>query len=152
MSARIASITLFALLSPSAASAGVYTDDLSKCLIESTSTEDRTALVKWIFIAASVHPAISSLSTATTADIDSANQVTGALFMRLLTESCRLQTQKALRFEGPATIQLSFTVLGQVAGAELFSNPAVTKGMADLAKYIDSRKLDALKAEPLPDG
>ncbi len=72
--------------------------------------------------------------------------------MRLLTESCRLQTQKALRFEGPATIQLSFTVLGQVAGAELFSNPAVTKGMADLAKYIDSRKLDALKAEPLPDG
>jgi hypothetical protein len=149
---RIVSIALIASLSTGAAWAGVYTDDLSKCLVESTSTDDRTALVKWIFTAASAHPAISSLSTATPADLDSANQVIGALFMKLLTESCKLQTQKALRFEGPATIQLSFTVLGQVAGAELFSDPAVTKGMAGLEKYIDSEKLDALKADAPPGG
>ena len=152
MSAKSITIALIASLSASTAWAGVYTDDLSKCLVESTSTEDRTALVQWVFTAASAHPAISTLSTATPADVDSANQVIGVLFMKLLTESCRLQTQKALRFEGPATIQLSFTVLGQVAGAELFSNPEVAKRMSGLEKFIDPGKLEALKAEALPDG
>jgi hypothetical protein len=149
---RIISIILVSSLATGPAWAGVYTDELSKCLVESTSAEDRTALVKWMFTAASAHPAIHSLSTATTADMDSANEATGALFTRLLTESCKVQTQKALRFEGPATLQLSFTVLGQVAGAELFSNPAVTQNMAGLDKYVDSKKIEALKAESLPGG
>jgi hypothetical protein len=149
---RIISIALISSLATSPAWAGVYTDELSKCLVESTSADDRTALVKWMFAAASSHPAIRSLSTVTAEDLESANEATGALFTRLLTDSCKLQAQKALRFEGPATLQLSFTVLGQVAGAELFSNPAVTQSMAGLQKYVDSRKLEALQAEPLPGG
>jgi hypothetical protein len=141
---------LLGLFSAGNASAGVYADDLSKCLVENTTTEDRTALVRWLFSAASAHPAISSLSTIKPAEMDSANQVIGAMFMKLLTESCKVETQKALRFEGPATIQLSFTVLGQVAGAELFSNPLVAKEMAGIEKFIDSKKLESLNAETTP--
>lgn len=147
MSVRIVSIALLAALSANTALAGVYTDDLSKCLVEATTTGDRTALVKWMFTAASAHPAITSLSTVTSEDRDAANQVIGALFMKLMTESCREKTQKALKYEGPATLQLSFQVLGQVAGAELFSNPEVAKGMAGLEKFIDSKKLAALKEQ-----
>jgi hypothetical protein len=62
------------------------------------------------------------------------------------------QTQKAIRYEGPATIQLSFTVLGQVAGAELFSNPAVSREMSGIEKFFDTSKLEALKAEATPGG
>lgn len=147
MSVRRFSLALIAALSTNAAWAGVYTDDLSKCLVESTSTDDRTALVKWLFAAASAHPAIGTLSSVTPADLDSANQVVGGLFMKLLTESCKLQAQKALRFEGPATLQLSFSVLGQVAGAELFSNPVVANNMAGLQKFVDAKQLEALMAE-----
>jgi len=150
--AKLVSVALASLLVTNAASAGVYTDELSKCLVESTSAEDRTALVKWVFTAASAHPAIRSLSTVTAEDLESANEVTGALFMKLLTESCKVQTQKAIRFEGPATIQLSFTVLGQVAGSELFSNPEVVKGMSGLEKHVDAKKIQELKSEAIPDG
>ena len=31
--------------------AGVYTDELSKCLVEKTTTQDRTVLVTWVFTA-----------------------------------------------------------------------------------------------------
>jgi hypothetical protein len=150
VSKRTMLVALAGSLLAGTASAGVYTDELSKCLVESTTTEDRTALVHWLFAAASVHPAISSLSTVKPADMDAANQTIGALFMRLLTDSCKEQAQKALRFEGPATIQLSFTVLGQVAGAELFSNPLVAKEMSGIEKFIDPAKLESLKAEPPP--
>jgi hypothetical protein len=130
-----------------AASAGVYTDQLSKCLVDSTTTEDRTMLVKWLFTAASVHPAISSLSTVTFADRNAANQVIGNLFVKLLTDSCKDPAKAALKFEGPVTLQQSFQVLGQVAGTELFSNPQVAAVMADLDKHVDPAKLNVLRDE-----
>jgi hypothetical protein len=130
-----------------AASAGVYTDQLSKCLVDSTTTEDRTMLVKWLFTAASVHPAISSLSTVNAEDRDAANQVIADLFVKLLTESCRDMAKTALKFEGAVTIQQSFQVLGQVAGMELFANPQVAAVMADLDKHFDPAKLNALRDE-----
>ena len=68
--------------------------------------------------------------------------------MRLLTESCKDAATTALKFEGPATLQLSFQVLGQVAGAELFSNPQVAAVMADLDKHMAPGALDVLKSEP----
>lgn len=138
---------LIATLMSGAASAGVYTDQLSKCLVDSTTTEDRTMLVKWLFTAASVHPAIRSLSTVTAEDRDAANQVIGNLFVKLLTDSCREPAKAALRFEGAVTLQQSFQMLGQVAGMELFSNPQVAAVMADLDKHVDPAKLNALKDE-----
>jgi hypothetical protein len=152
VSKAILSVALLAAFTMPKAWAGVYTDELSKCLVESTSPDDRTALVKWLFTAASAHPAIGSLYAAKPEDKEAANQAIGGLFMKLLTESCKAQTQKALRYEGPATIQLSFTVLGQVAGAELFSNPAVAREMSGIEKFFDARKLEALTAETTPDG
>ena len=138
---------LIATLMSGAASAGVYTDQLSKCLVDSTTTEDRTRLVKWLFTAASVHPAIRSLSTVTAEDRDAANQVIGNLFVKLLTDSCREPAKAALRFEGAVTLQQSFQMLGQVAGMELFSNPQVAAVMPDLDKHVDPAKLNALKDE-----
>ena len=139
---------LLAMLATGSASAGVYTDALGKCLVDNTTTEDRTMLVRWLFTAASAHPAISSLSTVSAADRDAANKTTASLFVRLLTESCKDAAMTAMKFEGPATLQLSFQVLGQVAGAELFSNPQVAAVMADLDKHLDPGALDLLKAEP----
>jgi hypothetical protein len=39
---------------------------------------------------------------------------------------------------------MSFQVLGQVAGAELFQSPEVARVMAGLEKHVDKKKLDAL--------
>ena len=138
---------LAAIFVSGGASAGVYTDALGKCLVDNTTTEDRTMLVRWLFTAASVHPAISSLSTVSASDRDAANRTTANLFVRLLTESCKEAAKTAMKFEGPATLQLSFQVLGQVAGTELFSNPQVAAVMADLDTHVDPAALDVLKQE-----
>jgi hypothetical protein len=42
---------------------------------------------------------------------------------------------------------MSFNVLGQVAGTELFSSPEVAKAMSGLEKYADSAKIEALTKE-----
>ena len=66
--------------------------------------------------------AVSSLTNVKASDLETANAETGALFMKLLTETCLRHSKKAIKYEGPVAIQLSFQVLGQVLLMEIFSN------------------------------
>jgi hypothetical protein len=127
------------------ANAGLYTDDLSRCLVEKTSKEDRVTLVQWIFAAMSQNAAVATISKATPADVDKSNAAAGALIMRLLTDACVDKSKKAIKYEGQSAIQVSFAVLGQVATTDLIADPNVQKVLAGLGKYMDAKKLDALK-------
>ena len=140
-------VVLFALQSwPSQeALAGPYSDTLAKCLVSSTTTEDRSSLVRWMFTAASLHPAVKPISNVSDEQLDEANRIIANLVTDLLTESCREETEQALQYEGTTTIQTSFMVLGQVAGQELFASPEVAAGLSGLEKHIDEEKLGSLK-------
>ena len=129
------------LLPAPTAFAGPYTDDLSRCVVELTTPEDRADLVRWMFAAMSLHPAVKSIAAVTPEQLDAANKQTAGLFMKVLTESCREKAAKANTYEGPAAIETSFRLLGQVAMKELFSSPEVAAGMAALEKYADAEKL-----------
>ena len=124
--------------------AGIYTDDLSRCLVDKTTTEVKTAFVQWIFVAMSQHPSVASMTRITASDVDHHNQVAGAMVMKLLTETCVDHFKKAMKYESPTALQTSFAVLGQAAAGELFAHPDVVKVMSGLDKYLDGNKLKAL--------
>jgi len=69
--------------------------------------------------------------------------------MKLLTDSCKTEAQKAVQYEGQTTFQIAFEVLGKVAGQELFSSPEVAANLKGLAKYIDVEKIKALATTPM---
>lgn len=75
--------------------------------------------------------------------MDAANRQTGEMVMKILTESCPKQAEKAIQYEGASALETSFEVLGQVAGQELFSSPEVAAGMAGLVEYLDENRLKA---------
>jgi hypothetical protein len=135
---------LSAWLLPQSVYAGVYSDDLSKCLVASTTQEDRLTLVNWMFAAASLHPSVTAASPVSAEALDQVNKKMADLFMRLVTVSCKTQVEKALQYEGEVTFQTSFQVLGQVAGRELFSSPEVSAAMSGVQKHLDLEKLQAL--------
>ena len=133
--------------SAGAAHAGIYTDELSKCLVKSTSAADRIDLVVWIFDAISAHPAVSALSSVTPAHREATGVKAAQLLTRLLLQDCRSQTVEGVKYEGGVAIQQSFSVLGQVAMAGLMSDPAVSKSIAAVATHLDQDKLKALMVE-----
>lgn len=138
---------LFLVAAAAPSHAGVFGDDLTRYLIERTAKEDRADLVRWIFVAMARRPLVSSMSNVKAEELEKANKGVGALFMRLLTETCKDKTKAAMQAEGAAAIQLSFQVLGQVAARELFADPSVVGVMSGLEKYVDSEKLKELGAE-----
>ncbi|MGZ7039863.1 MAG: hypothetical protein ACXVJO_16930, partial [Thermoanaerobaculia bacterium] len=116
-------------------------DALSKCLVTSTSSADKTALVRWMFATMSLHPDVQALSSVTAVQRAEINKNTARLFERLLTDSCASETKEAVKYEGPSTIESAFSVLGQVATREMFTNPKVAAGLEELGKNFDEEKL-----------
>ena len=145
MKALLAGGTALALMSGSTGvHAGVYGDDLTKCLVSSTTDADKALLMKWIFSAMSLNKEVAGYVDMPAGVREGINKDAGVLYMRLLTDSCKAQTRDAFKYEGQAAIGAAFTVLGQVASQGLFGDPAVAAGMADMIKHIDEAKLKAV--------
>lgn len=138
---------MFALGLPGAASAGVYSDDLAKCLVKAASPADVSVFMVWLFSAMTLQPDVAPYSSMTDAQRDAAAKKAAELLQRLMTEDCRKETVAAVKFEGPASIETGFNVFGQVAGRGLFSNPSVAAGMGRMQAYFDVSKLEALGRE-----
>jgi hypothetical protein len=145
MKGLLLSAPVLALLCTSnPAVAGPFADDMAKCLVNSSSREDRTLLVRWIFSVITLHPDLTAMSSVSAQQRVELSKRAGALFQRLLFESCRSQTQQALQNEGRQTIQYAFQVLGQVASQGMFADPHVMEGIKELGKNVDEEKLKSL--------
>jgi hypothetical protein len=135
---RLASIAAFvvSLTLTSAAQAGPYTDDLSKCLVQSTSANDRIAFMQWMFSAMALHPAVSKLSSITPDQRVAFDKNAANLLVRLMSADCRQQTISAIKYEGTAAMQTSFQIFGQVAMRGLMGDPHVAEGLNTLGTYF----------------
>jgi hypothetical protein len=131
-----------AIAASAPASAGVYSDDLGKCLVNASSAEEKQQLVQWMFFSIALNPAIKPYSNITPEQRDATNKAMAGLLEKLLGESCRAETQEAIRYEGNAAFAESFRLLGQVAGKEMFASPDVSAGSAEFTKHLD---VDALQ-------
>jgi hypothetical protein len=140
----LACVTLGIATASLSAHAGPYGDDLSKCLVSSTTDSDKAMLMKWVFSAIALNKEVAPFVNMPAEVRTKVNQDTAGLFMKLLTDTCKKQTQEAFKYEGQAAIGTAFQLLGQVASQGIFSDPAVAAGMTELAKFFDEEKLNAV--------
>jgi len=131
------------------ATAGIYSDQLGSCLTTKASTDDQTLLMKWMFSAMALHPAIQSMGTVTISAEQQAqtDKAMGEMFVRLLATDCRTESVAAIKNEGPGALASAFQTLGQIAGAGLMTAPEVAAGMSGVETHIDTQKLEELAQE-----
>lgn len=130
-----------------AATAGTYTDQLGTCLTQKASQDDQTQLMRWMFAAMALHPAIQSMANVSAEQRAEIDQTMGNLFVRLLTVDCRAESVAAIKNEGPGAISMGFQTLGQMAGGGLMTAPEVAAGMSGVQSHIDAAKLEELAQE-----
>jgi hypothetical protein len=123
------------------AQAGIYADDMARCLVRATNEQDKVALVRWIFANAALHPEVKAISAVSPEQLSGFNKGMAQLVERLLTQDCRNQTTEAVRNEGATVLQTSFRVLGEVAMNGLMTDPQVQKGFAEFGSFLDPQKL-----------
>lgn len=144
----LAAMVLLACWTPGGkAHAGIYSDELAKCLVKSTTSEDRKALAVWIYSAMSRHPYIKSYSKLSASESEAATKTASELMQRLMIVDCRNDTGSAIKFEGTSALERAFTVLGEVASREIMSAPEVAKGIEQLGEFVDVEKFNELAKE-----
>lgn len=153
IAAGLAGVATF-IAAPSAyAAPGVYTNALTKCIVQSTSDADKRLVVTWVFAVIALHPDVQNMMTVSPEERDDANKRIANLFETLLTKTCRTEATEAIKYEGNEAIGKSFEVLGQIAMRELLTNPQVNAGLAGFAKYIDTQRIEEVlkpKADDKP--
>jgi hypothetical protein len=141
--------TALAILAGTAlpASAGVYGDDVTRCIVKSTSDDDHIILVRWVFAAMALHPAIKTYASVSEVDRAGFNKQVGDMVTRLLTKDCRKETVTALKYEGTGFMEQSFKALGEIAMGGLMAAPEVNAGFAELTKAMDLKAIVELAVE-----
>ena len=137
-------ILFFSLLLVGNTSAGVYSDDLGKCIVERTSPEDKLLVVQAVYAAMSKHPEIVSFSRISRQDDAKFKKEFARIFTDLIVDSCRSEAKLAFRYEGEYAFQQAFELLGQVAMVELMQNPRVSNYFEQLGNEIDASKFEGV--------
>lgn len=131
------------LLSANLLSAGPYSDALGRKLVASTTPAEKAVFVRWLFVAMSLHPDLKDMAAITPAQREAANKEIAALMTRMLSETCVAEAKLALKHEGQAAFESAFSIFGEMAAQDLFGNPKVNEGIAELEKYVDGKAIAA---------
>lgn len=123
------------------ATAGTTVDQLSECLVKSTTAADKTAVLQWTFVALSTHPDLKSFSNVTDAQKEQLDQKLATVLQRILVEQCSTQTKAVIQAEGIQAVGNSFQELGQITGEEILKNPEVKQQLKGVVRYLDLNKL-----------
>ncbi|MCO8088972.1 hypothetical protein [Acinetobacter indicus] len=121
--------------------AGPAVDQLSDCLVKSTTATDKTAVLQWTFVALSAHPDLKHLSQVTPEQKQALDQKLAAVLQRILVEQCSAQAKAVIQAEGIQAVGSSFQELGQITGEEILKTPEIKSQLNGVLRYLDLNKL-----------
>lgn len=123
------------------ATAGPTVDQLSNCLVKSTTTTDKKTVLQWTFVALSTHPDLKAYSNVTDVQKEQLDKSLATVLQRILVEQCSSQTKAVIAAEGVQAVGDSFQELGQITGEEILENPEVKGQLKGVLRYVDLNKL-----------
>lgn len=126
---------------PKAASPVRAQDALTRCLIESTSEDEKRILVKWVFSVIAQHPDIASMTRIDATQRTSIDRDAAAVFETLLADQCAAPLRVAMKQSGTDAIGRSFQALGTSAATDMLQNPQVVSSGAGLMKHLDMQRI-----------
>ncbi len=121
--------------------AGPTVDQLSNCLVKSTTAADKTTVLQWTFVALSAHPELKKFSNVNEEQRTQLDKNLAQVLQRILVEQCSAQTKAVIAAEGVHAVGDSFQELGQITGEEILENPEVKTQLKGVLRYVDLNKL-----------
>ena len=118
-------------------SSGSFTDTFAECLVTKTTKQEKTDLVKWIYVTISFHPQLSQMSNLTAEDVEMANIRVAEYMTNVFAYKCNNELNKAIQYEGEESVFYAFELLGELAMGELMQDQGVSVASELFIEYID---------------
>lgn len=121
--------------------AGQEVDQLSECLVKSTTATDKTTVLQWTFVALASHPDLKSFSNVSPEQKEQLDKNLAQVLQRILVEQCSVQAKAVIQTGGLQAVGDSFQELGKITGEEILKNPEVKSQLKGVIRYVDLNKL-----------
>ncbi len=121
--------------------AGPTVDQLSNCLMKSTTATDKTVVLQWTFVALGNHPDLKAFSNVTATQKEALDKNLATVLQRIVVEQCSAQTKAVIQTEGLQAVGDSFQELGSITGEEILKTPEIKQQLNGVLKYVDLNKL-----------
>ncbi|MCK4087295.1 hypothetical protein NVT87_07545 [Acinetobacter radioresistens] len=121
--------------------AGPTVDQLSNCLMKSTTPTDKTVVLQWTFVALGNHPDLKAFSNVTATQKEALDKNLATVLQRIVVEQCSAQTKAVIQTEGLQAVGDSFQELGSITGEEILKTPEIKQQLNGVLKYVDLNKL-----------
>lgn len=121
--------------------AGPTVDQLSNCLMKSTTATDKTVVLQWTFVALGNHPDLKAFNNVTATQKEALDKNLATVLQRILVEQCSAQTKAVIQTEGLQAVGDSFQELGSITGEEILKTPEIKQQLNGVLKYVDLNKL-----------
>ncbi len=121
--------------------AGPTVDQLSDCLMKSTTATDKTVVLQWTFVALGNHPDLKAFNNVTATQKEALDKNLATVLQRILVEQCSAQTKAVIQTEGLQAVGDSFQELGSITGEEILKTPEIKQQLNGVLKYVDLNKL-----------
>ncbi len=118
-------------------SSGSFTDNFAECLVTKTTKQEKTDLVKWIYVTISFHPQLSQMSNLTAEDVEMANIRVAEYMTNVFVYKCNEELNQAIQYEGEESVFYAFELLGELAMGELMQDQGVSSASELFIEYID---------------
>ncbi len=126
-------------------SAGPFTDDFSRCLITKTTSQEKTDLVRWIYVTISFHPQLAEMSNLSSEDVEMVNIRIADYMTNVFAYKCNRELIEAIKYEGEDSVVATFELLGEIAITEIMNDEGVAMASEFFTQYLDQSILaDAL--------
>ncbi|MGO1063198.1 hypothetical protein [Acinetobacter lwoffii] len=121
--------------------AGPTVNQLSDCLMKSTTVTDKTTVLQWTFVALGNHPDLKAFSNVTASQKEALDKNLATVLQRILVEQCSAQTKAVIQAEGLQAVGDSFQELGRTTGEAIVKNPEVNQQLKGVLRYVDLNKM-----------
>ena len=136
-----ACVAVAMLGSAQVATASTTVDNLSSCLVKSTTSTDKKVVLQWTFVALSAHPDLKAFSQVTTEQKDALDKNLAQVLQRILVDQCAAETKAVIQADGVQAVGDSFQELGQQTGEQILKTPEIKEQYKGLVRYLDLSKL-----------
>jgi len=122
-------------------------ETLSQCVVARTNGEDRVIAARFVIAGMAAGPRMADLTRVDSAKLDEAGRKFAALFTRLLTRDCLMQTRAASTGDHVAdAFRVAGEAIGRIAVQELLNDPAASAKLGEFTQYLNKDDFKVLDA------
>jgi len=116
--------------------AGVYSNQLTRCIIEAMDKQDKVQFSRYFVLMYSQSPEVQDMVSISEKQERNILENIAKLYSKLMTKSCKKLTKKVMKYEGTKGIVKSFTMLGRIRAQQIMKSKEVQEMFKIYNKYL----------------